>query len=225
MQTIKAIESRFRKYAVLPLAVLVLAACSRPDEGAQAPQQQSPQQAQALATQQAPAGAGTSLPNFVNLVKQQGPAVVNISVSRAPSAQDMPQLPEGHPLYEFFKRFGGIPDAGEAPVVGLGSGFIISSDGYVLTNAHVIADMDEVSVKLTNKKEYRAKVVGADPYTDVALLKIDGKDLPAVKIGNPDRVEPGEWVAAIGSPFGFESSVTVGVVSAKGQKRSTTYFP
>ncbi|MDQ9169629.1 Do family serine endopeptidase [Oxalobacteraceae bacterium R-40] len=211
----RTMQKKFRKHAVLLTFPFILLACSRSDEQRESPQPQVPQ---ATAPEPAPAAAPSiSLPNFVSLVKQQGPAVVNISVSRAPVAQGVPQLPPGHPLQEFFKRFGGMPDTGEAPIVGLGSGFIISPDGYVLTNAHVIANMDEVSVKLTNKKEYRAKVVGADPYTDVALLKIDGKDLPFVKIGDPQRVEPGEWVAAIGSPFGFESSVTVGVVSAKGR--------
>jgi serine protease Do len=215
-KSMKKNKNRFTRRALAVLLPLTLLACGKSDEQQAARQAQAPQTASAPEAAIAPAPS-TSLPNFVGLVKQQGPAVVNISVSRAPSAQGAPQLSPGHPLYEFFKRFGGVPDAGEAPTVGLGSGFIISSDGYVLTNAHVIANMDEVSVKLTNKKEFRAKVVGADPYTDVALLKIDGKDLPTVKIGDPEKIEPGEWVAAIGSPFGFESSVTVGVVSAKGR--------
>ncbi|MDQ9170537.1 trypsin-like peptidase domain-containing protein [Oxalobacteraceae bacterium R-40] len=158
---------------------------------------------------------GMALPNFVGLVKQEGGAVVNISVTRAAGAAE--GLREGDPLYEFFRRFGGVPDFGEAPASGLGSGFVISSDGYILTNAHVVADSDEVLVKMTNKREYRAKVVGADIYTDVAVLKIDAKDLPTVRIGDPDQLEQGEWVAAIGAPFGFENSVTVGVVSAKGR--------
>lgn len=162
-------------------------------------------------------GQPTSLPNFVNLVKQQGPAVVNVSVARTNLPHDVEQLPPGHPLYEFYKRFGDVPEMGEVPAMAMGSGFIISPDGYILTNAHVLAEMNEVSVKLTNKKEYPAKVIGTDSYTDVALLKIEGKDLPTVKVGDPQTLEPGEWVAAIGSPFGFESSVTVGVVSAKGR--------
>lgn len=209
---------KLNKNAVLVALPMFLLACSKSDEQTSSPPAQSPKTAteQPASVVSTPAPP-TSLPSFVNLVKQQGPAVVNISVSRSSMAQGVPQLPPGHPLYEFFKRFGGTPDTGEAPATGLGSGFIISSDGYVLTNAHVIADMDEVSIKLTNKKDYKAKVIGADPYTDVALLKIDAKDLPTVKIGDPQRVEPGEWVAAIGSPFGFESSVTVGVVSAKGR--------
>jgi serine protease Do len=207
-----------------------LAACSRSgtDEAPQSPQSpQAPQAtapaapaAQAPAAAPAPAtGSGVELPNFVNLVKQQGPTVVNISATRHAQQQGVPNLPEGHPLREFFRRFGRQqqPDSGEAIAASLGSGFIISEDGFVLTNAHVIADTDEVIVKLTNKREYKAKVVGADPYTDVALLKIDAKGLPVVKVGDPGKLEAGEWVAAIGAPFGFDNSVTVGVVSAKGR--------
>jgi serine protease Do len=126
-------------------------------------------------------------------------------------------VPPGHPLYEFFRRFGGVPDSGEAVSASAGSGFIISADGYILTNAHVVAGTDAVRVKLTSKREYDATVVGADPYTDVALLKIAASGLPPVVPGDPALMEPGDWVAAIGSPFGFENSVTVGVVSAKGR--------
>ncbi|WP_151635865.1 Do family serine endopeptidase [Noviherbaspirillum aerium] len=216
--------------------ILSLIACSRSgtDEAPQTPQApQAPQSAapatqgqQGVQVQQGPAGtpapvtgSGVELPSFVNLVKQQGPTVVNISATRHAQQQGVPALPEGHPLREFFRRFGRQqqPDSGEAIAASLGSGFIISEDGYVLTNAHVIADTDEVIVKLTNKREYRAKVVGADPYTDVALLKIDAKGLPMVKVGDPGKLEAGEWVAAIGAPFGFDNSVTVGVVSAKGR--------
>jgi serine protease Do len=158
------------------------------------------------------------LPDFVNLMKQQGPAVVNISATRVAQGQgNVPGLPEGHPLHEFFRRFGGPPDAGEALGRSLGSGFVISQDGYILTNAHVIAQTNDVTVKLTNKREYKARVIGADPYTDVALIKIDATGLLPVRIGDPARLEPGEWVAAIGAPFGFDNSVTVGVVSAKGR--------
>lgn len=142
---------------------------------------------------------------------------MNVSVARTSNPHGVEQLPPGHPLYEFYKRFGDVPEMGEVPAMAMGSGFIISPDGYILTNAHVLAEMNEVSVKLTNKKEYPAKVIGADPYTDVALIKIDGKDLPTVKVGDPQTLESGEWVAAIGSPFGFESSVTVGVISATGR--------
>ncbi len=155
-----------------------------------------------------------SLPRFVDLVKEQGRTVVNISATRSAGG---PGVLPGHPLYEFFRRFGGPPDAGEVPSGSVGSGFLISSDGYILTNAHVIANTDSVRVKLTTKREYPARVIGADPYTDIALIKINETGLPAVKPGDPAAMEPGEWVAAIGAPFGFENSVTVGVVSAKGR--------
>lgn len=196
----------------LIIAVLLIA-CSREDEKAGAPAtgaaKQSAQQSSAPPVE---------LPSFVNLVKQQGAAVVNISATRkVPEPGIVPGMREGDPFYEFFRRFGPTPQPGEAPASSLGSGFIISQDGYILTNAHVIAETDEVSVKLTNKREYTARVIGADPYTDVALIKIDASGLPAVAIGDPARLEPGEWVAAIGAPFGFENSVTVGVVSAKGR--------
>ncbi len=196
----------------LIIAVLLIA-CSREDEKAGAPAtgaaKQSAQQSSAPPVE---------LPSFVNLVKQQGAAVVNISATRkVPEPGIVPGMREGDPFYEFFRRFGPTPQPGEAPASSLGSGFIISQDGYILTNAHVIAQTDEVSVKLTNKREYTARVIGADPYTDVALIKIDASGLPAVAIGDPAKLEPGEWVAAIGAPFGFENSVTVGVVSAKGR--------
>ncbi|CAN7428770.1 trypsin-like peptidase domain-containing protein [Pseudoduganella sp. LjRoot289] len=162
----------------------------------------------------ASAGAAVELPRFVDLVKQQGGAVVNVSAVRTLTQSP---VPPGHPLYEFFRRFGGVPDTGEADIGSMGSGFVIRPDGYVLTNAHVIEGADAVKVRLTSKREYPAKVIGADPYTDVALLKIEASGLQAVHAGDPASMEPGEWVAAIGSPFGFDNSVTVGVVSAKGR--------
>ncbi|HYD63229.1 MAG TPA: Do family serine endopeptidase [Noviherbaspirillum sp.] len=201
--------------------LLLLAACSPKQEDAPPPSAPAPAQAPPPPV----TGSGVQLPSFVNLVKQQGPAVVNISATRQGQGNGL-GMRQGDPLYEFFRRFGGDPDMGEAPQRSLGSGFIISSDGYILTNAHVIDQTDTVTVKLTDKRQFKAKVIGADVYTDVALIKIDAKDLPAVKIGNPASIEPGEWVAAIGSPFGFESSVTVGVVSAKGRLLpSGSYVP
>lgn len=163
-------------------------------------------------------GPTMELPSFVSLVKQQGPAVVNISSRRIVhgQAETLP-IPEGDPFYEFFRRFQSPPSQDEALAVGLGSGFIINQDGYILTNAHVVADADEVSVTLTDKREFNAKVLGADSYTDLALIKIEASSLPVVKIGDAIRLEPGEWVAAIGAPFGFENSVTAGIVSAKGR--------
>ncbi|SNT18326.1 serine protease Do [Noviherbaspirillum humi] len=193
------------------------AGCSR--STSDQPGNKPPPASQTPATSAAPAtpaaaGANPSLPNFVSLVKQEGQAVVNVSAVRTAAGGSS----RSDPMQEFFRRFGvPPPDAGEAPSGSLGSGFIISQDGFILTNAHVIADTSEVRVKLTNKREFKARVIGADPYTDVALLKIDAANLPVVKIGDPNRLEPGEWVAAIGAPFGFENSVTVGVVSAKGR--------
>lgn len=185
--------------------LLALASCSRAPEPA--PIVPKP----AVIASPAPA---VELPRFVNLVKEQGASVVNISATSA-AAQTV--LSPDHPLYEFFRRFGGQPDVGEAPSASVGSGFIISDDGYILTNAHVVAGTRAVRVKLTSKREYPAKVVGADPYTDIALLKIGATGLRPVTAGDPANMEPGEWVAAIGAPFGFENSVTVGVVSAKGR--------
>ena len=161
-------------------------------------------------------------PDFAGITERQGPAVVNIRVIGKPSAG--PQGFDGMPpeMREFFKRFGdprGMqPRQPEGrPMRGQGSGFIISSDGLILTNAHVVQDAEEVTVKLTNRSEYKAEVLGSDPRTDVAVLKIDAKDLPTVKLGRVDDLRVGEWVLAIGSPFGLENTVTAGVVSAKGR--------
>jgi serine protease Do len=159
------------------------------------------------------------LPDFTELAEKQGPSVVNVSTTQTMQAhQGIPQLPfsEDDPFYEFFKRFG-PPTPREFESKSLGSGFIISSDGYILTNAHVVADADEVTVKLTDKREFKAKVIGSDRRTDVALLKIDAAGLPKVTLGDPAKLKVGEWVVAIGSPFGFENSVTAGIVSAKGR--------
>jgi serine protease Do len=170
--------------------------------------------------------AATSLPlnGFSELVSAYGPAVVGVSVegTRKASAQapDMPGLDEDddNPLSQFFRGFGGRMPRGAMPNVpmrGQGSGFIVSPDGYILTNAHVVENADVVTVRLTDRREFRAKVVGSDKQTDVALLKIDGKGLPTVKLGDSRNAKVGEWVVAIGSPFGFENSVTAGIVSAK----------
>ena len=167
-----------------------------------------------------PIVAGRQLPDFVSLVESQGPAVVNISVTakmETMAGQEIPDMPE------FFKRFG-IPQPNmPAPQPqpergGVGSGFIISADGYLLTNAHVVAQASEVTVKLTDKREFKAKVIGFDRKTDVALLKIDASNLPVVKLGNPGETKVGEWVVAIGSPFGFDNTVTAGIVSAKSRE-------
>lgn len=157
-------------------------------------------------------------PNFAEIADRQGPAVVNIRVTgmvRTRTAPGVPQLDPRDPFYEFFRRFQPPAGAGESPSQGAGSGFIVKADGVVLTNAHVVADANEATVKLKDKREFKAKVIGLDKLSDVAVLKIDAKDLPTVKIGDPKTARVGEWVVAIGSPFGFENTVTAGIVSAK----------
>ena len=157
------------------------------------------------------------LPDFTTLVEQHSPAVVNISTTQITrNAQGLPNLPEGDPFFEFFRRFSPqIPREQESQ--SLGSGFIISSDGYILTNAHVVESAEKITVRLTDKREFQAKVIGADKRTDVAVLKIEASGLPKMAIGDPSKLKVGEWVIAIGSPFGFDSSVTAGIVSAKGR--------
>ena len=168
------------------------------------------------------AGQGRELPDFTQIVDQHGSSVVNISTTqmRARSGQPRtPQLEEDDPFYEFFRRF--IPRGPQGPrefeSQSLGSGFIISADGYVLTNAHVVDAADEITVKLNDKREFKARVIGADRRTDIAVIKIEASSLPAVRFGDPGRLRVGEWVLAIGSPFGFENTVTAGIVSAKGR--------
>lgn len=218
------------------LATSVLGACDQDASTAQKP----PTTPAAPAT--VPANPGTSeatspestqrpavdahgLPDFRSLVKNQGQAVVNIVATRAAAQTGLPQ---NDAFYEFFRRF--IPDlpapGGPSPrQQGLGSGFLISADGYVLTNAHVIAGADEVKVRLADsKQEYVAKVVGADARTDVAVLKVDAKGLPTLTAGDSSKLEVGEWVAAIGSPFGFDNTITAGIVSAKGRSFPSESF-
>ncbi len=169
------------------------------------------------------AAQGRELPDFTDLVDKHGPAVVNVSTTQTIRGNrafpQFPELDEDDPMFEFFKRF--IPRQPGMPRdfqnKSLGSGFIISPDGYILTNAHVVDSADEILVKLTDKREFKAKVIGTDKRTDVALIKIEANGLPAVKMGDPGKLRVGEWVVAIGSPFGFESSVTAGIVSAKGR--------
>jgi serine protease Do len=167
-----------------------------------------------------PVAQAAQLPDFTELVEKQGPTVVNISTTqsvRSPLAPQVPNLPEDDPFYEFFRRFIPSPGPREFQSQSLGSGFVISADGYVLTNAHVVDAADEITVKLNDKREFKAKVIGADRRTDIALLKIDANGLQAVRVGDPGRLKVGEWVVAIGSPFGFENTVTAGIVSAKGR--------
>ncbi len=163
-----------------------------------------------------------SLPDFTELVERQGAAVVNISTTQAlrTRAPAFPGFEEGDPMFDFFRRF--VPRHPQMPRPdpdgsSLGSGFIVSEDGYILTNAHVIEGAEEVLVRLADKRELPARVIGADARSDVALIKIEARGLPQVKLGDPAALKVGEWVVAIGSPFGFDHSVTAGIVSAKGR--------
>ena len=164
-----------------------------------------------------------SLPDFKALMKVAGPAVVNVISTRkaqtAAAGGSAGAQREQDPMLEFFRRF--MPDAperGAPPRAGLGSGFIISEDGYILTNAHVVAEFDDVNVRLADaKREFKAKVIGVDKRSDIALLKVEAKGLPTAKLGNSAKLEPGDWVAAIGSPFGFANTITAGIISAKGR--------
>ena len=161
------------------------------------------------------------LPDFTTLVEESSPAVVNISTKRNhPTRQrlpEMPDIPEDSPFHDFFQRFFGEGQPENHDTQSLGSGFIISSDGYVISNNHVIRDADEIIVSLSDRRAFKAEVVGSDDRSDVALLKIDAKDLPVVKLAEGYNLKVGEWVLAIGSPFGFDHSVTAGIVSAKGR--------
>ena len=174
----------------------------------------------------------TSYPEFSTLVEKTSDAVVNISTTQRvkkggkmslPEGIEIPDLPEGSPFGDLFKHFfgeqgrggGGMPKQQEAK--SLGSGFIISKDGYILTNNHVVKDAAEVIVRLEDRRQLKAKIIGTDARSDIALLKIEADDLPVVKIGKSKDLKVGEWVLAIGSPFGFDRSATAGIVSAKGR--------
>ncbi len=218
--------------------VLAVAGCLQ-DGGAISPSHAANGAVAAAAPATAPAvtpapGGRYGLPDFSTLVEQVGPAVVNISVTQKLSRGNGGASGEdpfaGDPFYDFLRRFGvpvpGMPGNGgsgggrmpEQIQQGVGSGFIVSSDGFVLTNAHVVDGATEVTVKLTDKREFKARVVGVDKRTDVALLKIDASGLPAVRTGDAERSKVGEWVVAMGSPFGFENTVTAGIISAKARR-------
>jgi serine protease Do len=178
--------------------------------------------AQTEATVAAPRSTSVAAPigtDFRELVRRYGPAVVNVSVRAEVTPASRRGLPPGmDPDNPLFRHFGVPMDPqGAPPMGGEGSGFIVSADGVILTNAHVVDGADRVTVKLTDRREFEARVLGTDAKSDVAVLKIDAKDLPVVRIGDPASLEPGEWVVAIGAPFGFENSVTAGIVSAKGR--------
>jgi len=175
------------------------------------------------------------LPDFTVLAEQNSPAVVNISTQQKsqlsqsmPEGFSMPEMPEDSPFNELFKHFfgEGMEEFGERESQSLGSGLVISPDGYILTNHHVVSDADEIQVRFSDRRTYDAKVIGSDKGSDVALIKIDATDLPTVKIGKSSDLKVGEWVLAIGSPFGFDHTVTAGIVSAKGRSLpSENYVP
>jgi serine protease Do len=166
------------------------------------------------------------LPDFTGLVDESVPAVVNIQVTqfgdrvRPDEAEGMENPHDSEDIPEYFRRFFDIPGApgyGSPDREGTGSGFIIEKDGYIMTNHHVIENADQILVRLADRREFEAKLIGSDPLSDIALLKIEADDLPTLKLGDSDALRPGEWVVAIGSPFNFEQSVTAGIVSAKGR--------
>jgi serine protease Do len=209
---------------------IALAACSG-DSSAQGSRPQTAP-ASGVPTTQAVDNAVRSLPDFSPLVEKYGPAVVNVEVVEKAQPSGGPQgLSPNDPFYDFFRRFGiPAPDQGPRgnapPVRGAGSGFIVSPDGYILTNTHVVGNADEVTVRLTDRREFPAKVVGADERTDVAVIKINASNLPTVKLGDPAKIKPGQWVLAIGSPFGFENSATAGIISATARSLpSDNYVP
>ena len=204
--------------AAVIAAAMASTACSGNIATAGAAAGDAPAAAVAQSIGPAPGRFAGALPDFAGLAEHYGPAVVNVAVVGKRQQVDLPEgMSPNDPLFEFFRRFGqpGPRGNGNAPQArGEGSGFIVSADGYILTNAHVVENADEVTVRTTDRREYTAKVVGVDAQTDVAVLKIAAKNLPTVRLGDPSKLRPGEWVVAIGSPFGFENSVTAGIVSA-----------
>jgi serine protease Do len=217
-----------RAVSVLCVSV-VLVACS----GGLSAQSSHPTQ-----MAQGPAASGAesivrALPDFSPLVEKYGPAVVNVEVVEKPQpgAGGVPGLSPNDPFFDFFRRFGipgpeQGPRGNQPPVRGAGSGFIVSADGYILTNTHVVSNADEVTVRLTDRREFLAKVIGADERTDVAVIKINATNLPTVRLGDPQKIKPGQWVLAIGSPFGFENSATAGIISATSRSLpSDNYVP
>lgn len=179
--------------------------------------------------------SAAELPDFTQLVKDASPAIVNISSVHNATSEATSQAPQNYPddLPEIFKHFFGDQLGPQFKQPGphrqpksLGSGFIISKDGYILTNNHVVEDADEIMVRLSDRSELEAKLIGSDPRSDIALLKVDAKNLPTVKLGDSDQLQAGEWVLAIGSPFGFDHTVTAGIVSATGRNLANeNYVP
>ncbi|MGA1375260.1 MAG: Do family serine endopeptidase [Steroidobacteraceae bacterium] len=215
-----------RRSLAAVFAILVFTACQPKSSNAESAALATLAQAPASNAAVVPA-PGVALPDFASLVEQHGRAVVNISTKGKRVRAGVPGMSPDDPFFEFFRRFGvpgapggrgGAPSDGDDEGMrrpgGEGSGFIVSNDGYILTNAHVVDESEEVTVRLTDRREFTARIVGLDKPTDVAVLKIEAKDLPVVRIGNPAKLRPGEWVLAIGSPFGFDNSATAGIVSA-----------
>jgi len=173
----------------------------------------------------------TGLPDFTGLVDDAVPAVVNIRVTqygdRVRPDREMENPHGDEDIPEFWRRFfdvPGNPGNGRPDRQGAGSGFVIESDGYIMTNHHVVEDADQIIVRLADRREFEAELIGSDPLSDIALLKVDAEDLPTLKLGNSDALRPGEWVVAIGSPFNFEQSVTAGIVSAKGRSTNQQQY-
>jgi len=207
------------------VSLSVLAGCGRMPPGAN-PVATPPATTFAAASPGSLAAQARGFPDFTELVAQYGPAVVNISVIEKNHPEMADELSADDPLHDFLRRFGApLNRDSQPPARGEGSGFIVAPDGYILTNAHVVNDASVVSVRLTDRREFTAKVIGIDRRTDVAVIKIDGKNLPIVRIGNPSQLRPGEWIVAIGSPFGFDNSVTAGIVSATARSMNGQYTP
>src|SRR5262249_47512125 len=166
------------------------------------------------------------LPDFADLVDKQGPAVVNISTTQTLRGQTAPPGSEEDPFYDFFRRFGPPQPPRDHETRSLGSGVLLSQEGYTLTNGHVVEAADDITVRLIDKREYKAKVIGSDRRSDVAVLKIEANGLPVVTVGDPGKTRVGQWVVAIGSPFGFENTVTAGIgIGQKGTPPPGKLFP
>jgi len=221
-------DFRSRLASTLLTAVL-LAACSAHSTDAAAANPAAPAPAPAAATTAPAPVVVRGLPDFTGLVESVGAAVVNVAVvEKARNNAHVNPFGDDDPFGDFFRQFQNAPQRNMPPVAGEGSGFIVSPDGYILTNAHVVDNATKITVNLTDRREFVAKLVGVDERTDVAVIKIDAKNLPTVRIGDPGRLKPGEWVIAIGSPFGFQNSVTAGVVSAVARdlnEDSSKYVP
>ncbi len=203
-----------RTWSLAAIAGVMVAVVAHQRSSAESPPARGADAEQAAPAQR-PSAKVTGLPDFSDLVAENGAAVVNISVLEKPlkAGAGGDAREGGDPLSQFFRRYQMPEPEHMPPAHGIGSGFIISADGYILTNAHVVADAATVTVKLTDRREFSAKVIGVDRHSDVALIKIAATGLPAVHFGDPSHIRPGQWVIAIGSPFGYENSVTAGVIS------------